>query len=70
MERHTHHGPFHRNKNQIQTSLVSREDDLFLSLAKNTNQIEKLPLFKKISLAFSYHLNDDFDKISTPFKTI
>jgi hypothetical protein len=65
-----HHAPFHRNKNQIQISLVSCEDNLFLFLAKNTTQIEKLPLFYKFSLAFSYHLNDDFDKISTPFKTI
>jgi hypothetical protein len=45
-------------------------DDLFIFLAKNTTQIEKLPLFYKFSLAFYSHLNDDFDKLSTPFETI
>jgi hypothetical protein len=70
MERHTHHAPFHKNKNQIQIPDFHVRDDLFLFLAKNTTQIEKLPLFYKFTIAFSSHLNDNFDKISTPFKTI
>jgi hypothetical protein len=69
MERHTHHAPFHRNKNQIQILDFHVRDDFYFYFAKNTTQIEKFPLFYKFTITFSFHLYDDFDKISTPFKT-
>jgi hypothetical protein len=62
--------PFIETKIKFKLPYFHVKDDLFLFLAKNTTQIEKNPLFYKFSPTFNSHLNDDFDKISTPFKTI
>jgi hypothetical protein len=62
--------PFIETKIKFKLHDFHVRDDLFIFLAKNTIQIEKLPLFYKFSLAFYSRLNDDFDKLSTPFETI